>query len=229
MRMRKKKNLVPRMEQCSDIWVRNPDQQKGHWRNLFRPGCELRVEIGCGKGRFTAETAAAHPDIFFVAVEKVPDAMIIAMELVKRLGLTNVVFVADDAARLTAMFSPHEVDLIYINFCDPWPSKRHAKRRLTHVDFLLSYRDILNTNGQIHFKTDNRPLFDFSLTQFPLAGYDLSEVVFDLHAAGIQGIMTGYEEKFHNLGSPICRCVATVGMRPPAPERKPNPSNGDLP
>ena len=215
MRMRKKKNLGPRMERCSDIWVRDPYSQKGKWRELFHLGCELRLEIGCGKGRFTAETAAGEPEVFFVALEKVPDAMIIAMERVKNMGLTNVVFVCDDAARLADIFAPDEVDLLYINFCDPWPSKRHTKRRLTHVDFLRSYRSVLKQSGQIHFKTDNRPLFDFSLTQFPLVGYELSQVTFDLHANGIYGVMTDYEEKFHNLGTPINRCVATVGELPP--------------
>ena len=215
MRMRKKKNLGPRMERCADIWVRDPYSRKGKWRELFRPDCQLRLEIGGGKGRFTAETAAAEPDVFFVAVEKVPDAMVVAMERVKGMGLSNVVFVCDDAARLTDMFAPGEVDQLYINFCDPWPSKRHAKRRLTYVDFLCSYRGILKRGGQIHFKTDNRPLFDFSLTQFPLAGYELSEVTFDLHADGVKGVMTDYEEKFHGLGTPINRCVGTVAELPP--------------
>lgn len=210
MRMRKKKNLVQRMERCSDIWVRNPYEQKGNWRNLFHSGCELRLEIGCGKGRFTAEMAAAEPDVFFVALEKVPDAMVIAMERVKNMELNNVVFVCADAAQLPELFAPGEVDLLYINFCDPWPSNRHVRRRLTHVDFLLSYRGILKKGGQIHFKTDNRPLFDFSLTQFPRAGFQLSQITVDLHKDGIQGVMTDYEEKFHRQGVPINRCVATV-------------------
>lgn len=226
MRMRKKKNLGPRMERCSDIWVRDPYAWKGKWRELFHAGCQLRLEIGCGKGRFTAETAASEPDVLFIAVEKVPDAMVIAMERVKALGLTNVRFVCDDAARLSDMFTPGEVDRMYINFCDPWPSNRHAKRRLTHVDFLRSYRDVLREGGQIHFKTDNRPLFDFSLTQFPLAGYQLSEVTYDLHADGIRGVMTDYEEKFHQQGVPINRCVATMAELPQTGEEAPPAQDG---
>ena len=107
MRMRKKKNLVPRMEACDACWIRRPE--------------ELRVELGCGKGRFTAETAKAEPDVLLIAVEKVPDAMVVAMERVRDAGLTNVFFIDADAALLPELFAPGEVDRIYINFCDPWP------------------------------------------------------------------------------------------------------------
>ncbi len=215
MRMRKKKNLIPRMERCEALLVRDPFALRGHWRDRFRPGCELRLELGCGKGRFTVETAAQEPDVCFVALERVPDAMIIAMERAKERGLTNVVFVCGDAAQLEDMFAPGEVDRVYINFCDPWPSKRHAKRRLTFVKFLMSYRNILRAGGQIHFKTDNRPLFDFSLTQFPKAGFALSQVTNDLHANGVQGVMTDYEAKFSAEGVPINRCVGTMTDLPP--------------
>lgn len=176
---------------------------------------ELRLELGCGKGRFTAETAAQNPNILFIAVERVPDAMVIAMERVTALELHNVFFVDGDAAKLPEYFAPNEVDLIYINFCDPWPTKRHAKRRLTFAAFLKKYREVLKEGGQIHFKTDNRDLFEWSLTQFPQAGFELSEVTRDLHANGVCGVMTDYEEKFHNLGTPINRCVGTMGELPP--------------
>lgn len=214
MRMRKKPNLIPRMERCAATLIREPEERRGAWRELM-PGCrELRLELGCGKGRFTAETAAQNPDILFIAVERVPDAMVIAMERVTALGLTNAFFVDADAAKLTDYFAPGEVDLIYINFCDPWPTNRHAKRRLTYVNFLKLYQRVLGEGGQIHFKTDNAPLFEWSLTQFPEAGFALSEVTRDLHGQGIQGVMTDYEERFHNLGTPINRCVATMGELP---------------
>lgn len=219
MRMRKKPNLIPRMERCEGCLVRKPEAHRGHWRELMPRAKELRLELGCGKGRFTAETAEREPDVLFIAVERVPDAMVIAMERATKLGLANVFFVDGDAARLPEYFEPGEVDLIYINFCDPWPTNRHAKRRLTYVDFLLKYRQVLCADGQIHFKTDNSGLFEWSLFQFPRAGYELIEVTRDLHADGIQGVMTDYEEKFHNLGTPINRCVATVGELPPQPER----------
>ncbi|MCI9466059.1 MAG: tRNA (guanosine(46)-N7)-methyltransferase TrmB [Ruminiclostridium sp.] len=216
MRMRRKKNLQPRMERCSPWLIQDPADLRGNWRSLKAGAVELRLELGCGKGRFTCQTAAAHPEVLFVAVERVPDAMVMAMERARELELNNVFFVDADAADLTKFFAPDEVDLIYINFCDPWPSNRHAKRRLTHRDFLLHYRSVLKEGGEIQFKTDNAPLFAFSLMQFPKAGYRLEQVTRDLHAQGIQGIMTDYEEKFHNLGTKINRCVGVKEALPPA-------------
>lgn len=220
MRMRKKPNLIPRMERCAATLIRDPAERRGKWRELMPTCKELRLELGCGKGRFTAETAAQHPDILFIAVERVPDAMVIAMERVTAMGLTNAFFVDADAAKLDAYFAPGEVDLIYINFCDPWPTNKHAKRRLTYVNFLKLYRQVLKEKGQIHFKTDNAPLFEFSLTQFAPAGFALSEVTRNLHEQGVQGIMTDYEEKFHNLGTPINRCVGIMGELPPEKDAK---------
>lgn len=207
MRMRKKKNLAPRMERCSDLLIREPEEYKGKWRTLM-PNCrELRLELGCGKGGFTVKTAQAEPDVLFIAVERVPDAMVIAMERAEAMELRNVFFVDADAARLPEYFEPGEVDRIYLNFSDPWPSNRHAKRRLTHPDFLNRYAWVLKDRGEIHFKTDNRDLFEWSLFQFPKAGFDLEQVTRNLHENGIQGIMTDYEAKFHALGQPINRCV----------------------
>ena len=208
MRMRKKPNLVPRMEACSDIWIRDPEAHRGCWRELYPEAREIRLEVGCGKGKFTAETAAAEPDILLIAMEKVPEAMVMAMEKVKALGLTNVFFIGDDVARVEQLFAPGEIDLLYINFCDPWPHKKHAPRRLTHEGFLQLYKKILKPGSEIHFKTDNAPLFDFSLEQFELCHYQLKNVTHDLHANGPVGIMTGYEEKFYGLGTPICRLEA---------------------
>ena len=210
MRMRKKKNLLPRMEACSDLLIRDPYQMTGHWRDLFPDAKEIQVELGCGKGRFTVETAAQHPDILLIAVEKVPDAMVVAMERAKEKGLSNVHFVVGDAALLPDMFGACEVDRLYINFCDPWPGTRHAKRRLTHGNFLVQYRKVLKENGQIHFKTDNQPLFAFSVEEIPLYGFSLSEVTDHLHKDGPVGVMTDYEAKFYEEGVPIHRCVATM-------------------
>lgn len=208
MRMRKKKNLTPRMERCAGVWVQEPAQHRGAWRSLLRPGCPLCVELGCGKGRFTCGSAAAEPDALFIALERVPDAMVMAMERAVEQELANVFFVDADAAQLPEFFAPGEVDRIYLNFSDPWPSNRHAKRRLTHPDFLRRYAAVLADGGEIQFKTDNRDLFEWSLFQFPKAGFALREVTRDLHAGGIRGIMTDYEAKFHAMGQPIFRCVA---------------------
>ena len=223
MRMRRKKNLGPRMEACAAWQIKDPKALRGNWRSLMPGAKELRLELGCGKGRFTCQTAAANPEILFVAVERVPDAMVMDMDKARDMGLTNVFYVDADAALLPEFFAPEEVDLIYINFCDPWPPKRHAKRRLTHRNFLKLYREVLKEKGQIHFKTDNAPLFEFSVLEFPEAGYDLEEVTRDLHANGVCGIMTDYEEKFHNLGTKINRCVGIKGELPPQPEGEEEP------
>ena len=222
MRMRKKKNLIPRMEKCAACHVKDGFALKGRWREALLPGAiELRVELGCGKGRFTAETARLHPDILFVAIEKVPDAMVVGMERAMATELKNVFFVVGDAALLPDYFAPGEVDLIYINFCDPWPPKGQAKRRLTHRGFLETYRKVLKSGGQVHFKTDNQPLFEFSVLEFPEAGFALSEVTRDLHRDGPQGVMTDYEAKFYQQGLPINRCVGTMLETVPQTEEQP--------
>ena len=199
------------MEKCAELMINEPETMRGHWRELMPDCAELHIELGCGKGRFTAGTAAAAPDVELIAIEKVPDAMIIAMERMKNQELKNVRFISADVAGLREMFAPEDgVRRIYINFCDPWPTKRHAKRRLTHGNFLKLYRKVLKDGGQIHFKTDNAPLFAWSVEEIPQFGFTLSEVTDDLHANGAVGVMTDYEAKFHELGTPIHRLVATM-------------------
>ena len=210
MRMRKKKNLQPRMEACRVNWIENPTAYKGRWRDLFPAAREIRVEVGCGKGRFTMGTAQAEPDILLIAVEKVPDAMVVAMERCRDAGLTNVFFVDGDAASLPDLFENGEVDRVYINFCDPWPRSNQARRRLTHGNFLQLYRKVLKTGGAIHFKTDNDKLFAWSIEEIPQFGFALSEVTTDLHENGPVGVMTDYEAKFYAEGKNINRCVATM-------------------
>ena len=139
MRMRKKKNLAPRMEACGAYLIRDPFALRGRWRELMPEARELRVELGCGKGGFTVGTAAAEPEVLLIAVEKVPDAMVVAMERAQAAGLHNVFFVVGDAALLPDMFAPAEVDRLYINFCDPWPKSNQKRRRLTHGNFLKCY------------------------------------------------------------------------------------------
>lgn len=223
MRMRKKPNLIPRLEACGPLVISNPKEHRGRWRELMPEAREIHLELGCGKGRFTVGTAQIESDVLLIAVERVPDAMVIAAERAKELGLTNVFFIDADAANLEEYFASGEVNRVYVNFCDPWPGARYAKRRLTHPGFLFHYRRVLGEKGQIHFKTDNHDLFEWSLFQFPKAGFSLSEVTRDLHANGIQGIMTDYEEKFHALGTPINRCVGTkesLPELPPKPEEE---------
>ena len=214
MRMRKKTNLVPRMEACSEYWIQNPEGYKGRWRELM-PGCrELRVEVGCGKGGFTVKTAEANPDILLIAVEICKDAMVVAMEKAKTMGLHNVWFIAMDVAKIEECFAESEIDLLYINFCDPWPRKKNAKRRLTFRTFLNKYRRVIKLGGQIHFKTDNADLFEFSLAEFALCDLELQHVTRNLHENGPVGIMTDYEAKFYELGTPINRCECIVRSKP---------------
>ena len=197
------------MERCAAVQVKEPAENKGKWLNYYPGYKKLYIELGCGKGRFTAETAKNEPDALFVAIERVPDAMVMAMERTVNENIRNIRYIDGDAAALSEMFEKGEADRIYINFCDPWPGgKKHAKRRLTAPGFLKIYKEILNDTGEIHFKTDNLPLFEYSLEQFAECGYELLEVTNDLHANGINGIMTDYEEKFHLQGIKINRCVA---------------------
>ena len=210
MRMRKKKNLIPRMEACADWLITDPAALRGHWRQLMPEAKELRLELGCGKGRFTAGTAAAEPDVLLIAVEKVPDAMVVAMERARDAGLRNVRFIDADAALLAEMFAPGEVDRIYLNFSDPWPKSNQKKRRLTHGNFLKVYRQVLAPGGQIHFKSDNDRLFEWSLEEIPRFGFVLSEVTRNLHENGPVGVMTDYEAKFYAEGKSINRLVATM-------------------
>ena len=208
MRMRKRPNLGPRMEKCAKYLISDPAGLRGRWREAF-PGFErLHLELGCGKGRFTAGTAAAEPGTLLIAVEKVPDAMIVAMERVRDQGSENVRFISEDAALLPELFAPGEAERIYINFCDPWPKSRDAKYRLTAPGFLRLYASVLPLGGEIHFKTDNAPLFDWSVRQLEAEGWALRQVTYDLHGAGPCGIMTDYELKFYQQGVRINRLEA---------------------
>ena len=208
MRMRSKPNLIPRMEKCAHVIIDDPAQFQGNWLKQFAPEGRLFLEIGCGKGRFTAETASRMPNDFLVAIEKVPEALVMAVERVCEKALGNVRFIDGDALALPVLFAPEEVERIYLNFCDPWKKNRDAKHRLTAPGFLQIYESILATDGEIHFKTDNNPLFDFSVESFEAEGWSISELTRDLHAEGPVGVMTDYELKFYNRGVKINRLVA---------------------
>ena len=221
MRMRKMKNLEPRMERCAALRIQAPEEKKGHWREL-KPECtQLWVEVGCGKGKFTAETAQANPDVLLIAVERCREAMVVAMEKARDMGLTNVYYIDMDVAEIENIFAPGEIDRLFINFPDPWPRKKNAKRRLTHRGFLDKYCRVVREGGEFHFKTDNAPLFAFSLEEFAACGLDTKNVTDDLHKDGPVGIMTGYEEKFYALGTPIHRCeVVCKPFELPKEEKK---------
>ncbi len=202
MRMRKKPNLIPRMERCAAVQIRTPEDHKGRWAEEFSQYREIRLELGCGKGRFTCEQALREPDVLLLALEKVPDAMVVAMERVVEQGIPNVRFLDRDAELLPEMFAPGEISRLYINFPDPWPKKKQFKRRLAAPEFLDKYRALLPEGGAVWFKTDNGPLFDWSLESFRGCGWALADMP--------EGTpMTDYEARFTEMGLPIHRVVAT--------------------
>ena len=205
MRMRTRSHLAERTEACRHMMIESFDEEAG----MGSTSSPLHIEIGCGKGKFIAQTAALNPSVRYIAVEKVQNVLVLAMEKVKNLNLSNVRFMRGDFSVLSESFPDKSVDRIYLNCRDPWPKKGNAKRRLTHGGFLEIYKRILKDDGEIFFKTDNRALFDFSLESFPENGFSLSCVTFDLHAEGCEdNICTEYEERFSAQGVPICRLVA---------------------
>lgn len=208
MRMRKKPNLQPRMEKCAQVWIKQPELLRSKWRENFGAYDRLWLEIGCGKGRFTVGTAQENPNAAIAALERVEDAMVIAMERAVDCGIENVKFISMDALKLRDVFAPDEVERIFVNFCDPWPKSRDAKHRLTSPNFLRIYADLLPIGGQVHFKTDNLPLFEWSAEQMRSEGWELSQITNDLHENGEGGVMTDYECKFREQGVKINRLVA---------------------
>lgn len=220
MRMRKMKNLEPRMERCAAYRIAEPAEKKGTWRCLKPDASALWVEVGCGKGKFTVETAQANPDVLMIAVERCREAMVVAMEKAQSMGLANVFFIDMDVANIEEIFAPEEIDRLFINFPDPWPRKKNAKRRLTHRGFLDKYCRVVKRNGEFHFKTDNAPLFEFSVEEFAACGLEVRNLTRNLHEHGVVGIMTGYEEKFHALGTPINRCEVVCKPFVLPPEEK---------
>ncbi len=204
MRMRKKKNGEARFAACSEYVIASREELEGY---LDRFPCEL--EIGCGKGGFIIQMAERHPEKFFIAVEVITDALITALENASKKGIPNLRFINSNARLLPELFQKGEVATLYLNFSDPWPKARHAKRRLTHRDFLAIYRSVLSEEGKIIFKTDNRPLFDFSLEEFSEAGMRITDVTYDLHNSpyNADNVMTEYEKNFSEKGFPIHRAV----------------------
>jgi len=179
---------------------------KGHWHEIFGRTAPLHVELGTGKGKFISEMAERHPEIDFVGIESQQDVLYYVAQKVREKKLTNVRLLVFDVNHLLEIFAPGEINRLYINFCDPWPKVRHAKRRLTHGTFLQKYSIVLAGDGEIFFKTDNRILFDFSLEEFAEQGLILDKVTFDLHESDFaDNVMTEYETKFSGMGTKINR------------------------
>lgn len=194
---------------ANEFVVHDETTMKGKWREYFGNNNPIHIEIGMGKGRFIMDMARLHPDINYIGIEKFSSVLVRAIEKQETEQLPNLKFIRMDAEYITEVFDESEVDYIYLNFSDPWPKDRHAKRRLTSVPFLNRYSAFLAQEGGITFKTDNRPLFDFSLEQAEEAGWKLESCTYDLHHSEYAegNVMTEYEERFSSMGNPICRMV----------------------
>lgn len=190
--------------------IDEPKLNKGKWREVFNNSNPVHIEIGMGKGKFITELALKNPDINYIGIEKFSSVLIRAVEKMNELELPNLLFIRMDAEEITEVFGEGEVDKIYLNFSDPWPKDRHAKRRLTSRQFLGRYDIILNKSGDVNFKTDNRSLFDFSVEEIKESGWEITGITYDLHNSDMNegNIMTEYEEKFSAKGNPIHKVVA---------------------
>ncbi|GGN67057.1 tRNA (guanosine(46)-N7)-methyltransferase TrmB [Oceanobacillus indicireducens] len=192
-----------------DLIIQNPTEQKGRWQDLFASKQPLHLEVGTGKGQFLVGMAKQHPDINFIGMEVAKSVVVTAGEKALEAELDNLLLVHADANHLLDYFAQDEISTIYLNFSDPWPKNRHEKRRLTYTAFLKQYEHILQQEGELLFKTDNRGLFEYSLCSFSAFGMLLGEVNLDLHAEEDPlNVMTEYEEKFSAKGHPIYRCKA---------------------
>lgn len=208
MRLRNIKNANERLAQNERDFVANPTNHRGSWHKEFGNTNPIHIEIGMGKGQFLTQLALRNPDINYIGIEKFTSVLLRASEKLNELELNNVRIINADAAELNKFFDIGEVDRIYLNFSDPWPKNAHAKRRLTSNRFLPLYQEILVKDGEIHFKTDNRLLFEYSLESLNNYGVILSNISLDLHKSDFKdNIMTEYEERFSKFG-PIYRLEA---------------------
>lgn len=190
--------------------VQQPEQMKGKWAEVFQNDHPIHIEVGMGKGQFIIEMARRNPEVNYIGIEKYSSVLVRAVEKLEDFEQDNLRLIRMDAENIEEVFDKDEVDRIYLNFSDPWPKDRHAKRRLTSTRFLERYDNILTPEGRVMFKTDNKDLFDFSLEQVEEAGWILESHTYDLHHSEYNegNVMTEYEEKFSAKGNPICRLVA---------------------
>ncbi|MBQ4271746.1 MAG: tRNA (guanosine(46)-N7)-methyltransferase TrmB [Clostridiales bacterium] len=213
-RMRAKRHIPERLEVCHERWFDAPMLNKGKWREKcgFPEDAKIFLEIGCGKGKFCTETAPKYPDVLYIALERDTSVILAAIEKAHREEVPNLFFLNADAGLLENYFSEDEIDRIYINFCDPWSRRNKPKRRLTYRAFLEQYKVLLKEHGQIHFKTDNDELYDFSLEEFKECGFALSELTRDLHNSewDKDNVRTEFEQKFADQGIGIKRAVASL-------------------
>ncbi len=198
--------------------VQTPESYKGKWKELFSNDNPIHIEVGMGKGRFIMDMASLHPEVNYLGIEMYDSVLLRAVqkreqrEEQTKESLENLFFIRMDARLLPEIFEKGEVERVYLNFSDPWPKERHAKKRLTSRQFLERYDQILQEGGLVEFKTDNRDLFDFSLEEVKESGWTLLAHTYDLHHTSdmVEGnVMTEYEEKFSSMGNPIHKMIAT--------------------
>ncbi|WP_264738801.1 tRNA (guanosine(46)-N7)-methyltransferase TrmB [Cytobacillus firmus] len=207
MRQRNKPWAKDKLAEYPQYVISEPEKYKGKWKEAFDKDQPLHIEIGTGKGRFITGMAKVNPDTNYIGIELAESVIVTALDRIIEDELPNVKLLNVNANDLRDYFEKGEVNRVYLNFSDPWPKKRHAKRRLTYRSFLEIYEDILGDKGEIHFKTDNQGLFESSLMSFSEYGMLLTFVSLDLHNSDYEGnIMTEYEEKFSSKGSRIFRC-----------------------
>jgi len=196
------------LESC--YCVKNPASCKGKWSQLFQNHHPIHIEIGMGKGQFLMQLAQQNPSINYIGVERYTSVLYRALQKMEDLPLTNLKFLCEDAKLLPEIFDSNEINRIYLNFSDPWPKDRHARRRLTSKEFLARYHLFLASDGQVEFKTDNTLLFDFSLEEAKLANWNIIVCTHDLHHDSILNegnVMTEYEQKFSAKGQFICKMI----------------------
>ncbi|MDB7508670.1 tRNA (guanosine(46)-N7)-methyltransferase TrmB [Enterococcus faecium] len=209
MRVQNRPGAAEMLAAHPNFVISDPTLWKGKWNELFGNDHPIHIEIGMGKGQFITGMAKAHPEINYIGVEMQVSVVSIALDKLIEQPLPNLKLLHVDGSALTEYFADSEVDQIYLNFSDPWPKKRHEKRRLTYKTFLAVDEQILRPNGEIHFKTDNQGLFEYSLASFSQYGMILKQVWLDLHQSQFEGnIMTEYEEKFSSKGQRIYRVEA---------------------
>ena len=209
MRVRNRPGAAEMLAAHPNFVISDPTLWKGKWNELFGNDHPIHIEIGMGKGQFITGMAKAHPEINYIGVEMQVSVVSIALDKLIEQPLPNLKLLHVDGSALTEYFADSEIDQIYLNFSDPWPKKRHEKRRLTYKTFLAVDEQILRPNGEIHFKTDTQGLFEYSLASFSQYGMILKQVWLDLHQSQFEGnIMTEYEEKFSSKGQRIYRVEA---------------------
>lgn len=207
MRLRHKPWAKDKLSAYPQYVIQNPEDWKGKWDQAFSQNGPIHIEIGTGKGRFITEMAKANPSINYIGVELQESVIVSALDRLIEAEVPNLKLMNMNAEKLTEYFEKGEINRVYLNFSDPWPKTRHEKRRLTYKTFLASYKSVLGNEGEIHFKTDNQGLFEYSLKSFSEYGMLLKYVSLDLHNSDYEGnIMTEYEEKFSNRGNRIYRC-----------------------